>query len=365
MTNPSLLELLPGVQLVYLAEGGANVVYRFVSAVESPLGAERDPRKPLPSVAREGTERFAGKLLRLHKDTAANVSYKEIVQSFDTLVRPLFEPDELVDQTLIRLPEGLIHRCNEQLRLAEANGRRPQKRHGGYLSLTEPFGLLVMDMTTFDEPGSTLAELKPKWLVQSPSAPATAHRCRTCALREMKNHARPTGQKEQRSFCPLDLVSGTFDDVLRATEFVKGCSDRTRLAHILYRNPTLQKLLSHQKAYHKVGLHGPPAQSQESSLDMTLRDCTMYIKVGNYSDTLSKDRLVADARQQIPSDEEHPVEIRLGDLDLKSAAGGKAEYWRDIEIQLIEGGWYDGLNSNQGISECALHHSSAVQHPVA
>lgn len=288
MTKPSLLELPPGVQLVYLAEGGANVVYRFISAVKSPLAAKRDPRKPLSPVAFEPTERFTGKLLRLRKDTAANVSYKEIVQNFNTAVRPLFKADELVDQTLIRLPEGLVHRCNEQLRLAELNGGRPEKRHGGYLSLTEPFGLLVTDMTTFDEPGSTLAELKPKWLTQSPSAPAMAHRCRTCALREMKNYdARSLGQKEQRSFCPLDLVSESFEDVLRATTFIKGCSDRTRLAHILFRNSTLQKLLWHQKAHAKVGLHGPPIHSQETSLDMTIRDCTLYIKVCILSDAFS------------------------------------------------------------------------------
>ncbi|KAJ5443797.1 uncharacterized protein N7458_007669 [Penicillium daleae] len=325
MTKPSLLELPPGVQLVYLAEGGANVVYRFVSAVKSPLPAKRSQKAFV-------------------SNTAANVSYKEIMQNFNAIVRPLFRDDELVDQTLIQLPEGLIHRCNEQLRLAETNGERPKKRHGGYLSLTEPFGLLVTDMTTFDEPGSTLAELKPKWLTQSPSAPATAHRCRTCALREMKNcDARSLGQKEQRSFCPLDLVSETFEQVLRVTDFIKGCSDRVRLAHILFRNPTLQKLLSHQKAYHTVGLHGPPAQSRENSLDMTLRDCTMYIK--------------------IPQDEKSPVEIRLGDLDLKTGAGGKAQYWRDLELQLIEGGWYDGFKSTQESCECALQHSSAHQHP--
>lgn len=291
MTKPSQLELPPGVQLVYLAEGGANVVYRFVSAVKCPLAAKKDPLRPLSPAAFEAIEQFAGKLLRLRKDTAANVSYKEIVQNFNTVVRPLFRADELVDQTLIRLPEGLVHRCNEQLRVAELSGERPKKRHGGYLSLTEPFGLLVTDMTTFDEPGSTLAELKPKWLTQSPSAPATAHKCRTCALREMKNYeARSLGQKGQQSFCPLDLVSESFENVLRATNFIKGCSDRSRLARILFRNPTLQKLLSHQKAYHQVGLNGPSAQSRETSLDMTLRDCTMYIKVRTLFDPFSRSK---------------------------------------------------------------------------
>lgn len=284
MTKPSLLELPPGVQLVYLAEGGANVIYRFVSAPLKSL--EKEPKRPLSPVAIDSLENhavpasFKGKLLRLRKETAADQSYKEIVQNFNNIVRPLFKPEELVDQTLIRLPEGLIQRCNELLHIDELNGKRPKKRHGGYLCLNEPFGLLITDMTTADDPNATLAELKPKWLIQSPSAPTSARRCRTCALREMKNHeARRLGQKEQRSFCPLDLVSDRLDSVLRATNFIKGCNDRHRLARILHHNPTLQKLQSQQKSRREVGLLGPPAQSQEMSLDMTLRDCTMFIKV--------------------------------------------------------------------------------------
>ncbi|KAJ5693194.1 hypothetical protein N7462_002617 [Penicillium macrosclerotiorum] len=280
---------------------------------------------------------FTGKLLRLRKETAADVSYTEIVQNFNTIVRPLFRPEELIDQSLTRLPEGLIQRCNEQLLAAEVDGTRPKKRHGGYLCPAEPFGLLITDMTTFNEPGATLAELKPKWLTQSPSAPSTSRRCRTCALREMKNHdAWSLGHKEQRSFCPLDLVSESYEKVLRATTFIKGCTDRPRLARILFRNPTLQKLESLQKSRREVGLLGPPAQSREKSLDMTLRDCTMFIK--------------------IPQDEKLPVEIRLGDLDLKTGAGGKAKYWRGLEIQLIDGGWYHGSNDSQDPSECTLQH---------
>jgi inositol-pentakisphosphate 2-kinase len=284
MTKPSLLELPLGVQLVYLAEGGANVIYRFVSAPVKSL--KKDPKRPLSQVAIESFENrtvpaeLRGKLLRLRKETAADVSYREIVQNFNNIVRPLFKPEELVDQTLIRLPEGLIPRCNEQLHIDELNGKRPKKRHGGYLCLNEPFGLLITDMTTDDDPSATLAELKPKWLTQSPSAPGNAHRCRTCALREMKNHqARRLGQKEHRSFCPLDLVSEEPQNVLRATSFIKGCNDRSRLARILHRNPTLRKLQSLQMSRREVGLLGPPALSRAMSLDMTLRDCTMFIKV--------------------------------------------------------------------------------------
>ena len=284
MTNPSLAELPPGVQLVYLAEGGANVIYRFVVAPTKSSLVVQDAKRQTSSIVVD--ERsivpsgFRGKLLRLRKETAADISYKEINRNFNTIVRPLFKPEELVDQSLILLPNGLIQRCNEQLRAAELSGQRPEKRHGGYLCLSEPYGMLITDMTTFDEPGATLAELKPKWLTQSPSAPPTARRCRTCALREMKNHdARSMGSKEQRSFCPLDLVSKRFENVLHATTFIKGCKDRDRLARILYHSSTIHRLRAQQVSCEQVGLLGPPAASQKTSLDMTLRDCTMFIKV--------------------------------------------------------------------------------------
>ncbi|KAJ5955627.1 hypothetical protein N7501_009906 [Penicillium viridicatum] len=338
MTKLNLLELPSGVQLVYLAEGGANVIYRFVR-----IPVKKDPKRPLSPPAHDPDHchlhlptQLKGKLLRLRKETPADISYTEIVRNFDTIIRPLFNPEELVDQTLIRLPEGLLTSCNEQLRTAELNGARPKKRHGSYLCLREPFGLLITDMTTAGDPGAILAELKPKWLNQSPSAPATAHRCRTCALREMKNRElQLEGLKEQRSFCPLDLMSEQYENVLRATGLIKGCKDRSRLARILYRNPTLQRLQSLQKTERDVGLQGPSAQSREMSLAMTLRDCTMFIK--------------------IPHDEKSPVEIRLGDLDLKTGAGGKAGYWRDLETRLIDQGWYRGSNISQDSGECALH----------
>ncbi|KAJ5466933.1 Inositol-pentakisphosphate 2-kinase [Penicillium sp. IBT 31633x] len=371
MTKPNLLELPQGVQLVYLAEGGANVIYRFVVVGNSALAKKEAKGLVSPAINANQSNlpnQLKGKLLRLRKETPANLSYKEIVRNFNTIIRPRFDPEELVDQTLIRLPEGLLSRCNEQLRTAELNDARPKKRHGGYLCLSEPFGLLITDMTTAGEPGATLAELKPKWLIQSPSAPATAHRCRTCALREMKNReVLILGLKQHQSFCPLDLVSEQFENVLRATAMIKGCKDRMQLARILYRNPTLQRLQALQKIERDVGLQGPAALSGEMSLAMTLRDCTMFIKV-SYTENqmiplgsrfnVSKKYVVyiriLTSSPQIPRDEKSPVQIRLGDLDLKTGAGGKAGYWRDLEAQLIEEGWYRGSNTSQVPSECAF-----------
>ncbi|KAL3464993.1 inositol-pentakisphosphate 2-kinase [Aspergillus heterothallicus] len=335
MTQPKLLELPPGAQLVYIAEGGANIIYRIVLPSNSSKGSKLSPPLPVANDSLTVPAEFKGKLLRLRKDTPAGVSYQEIVRNFDKNIRPLFRPEELVDQEIFYLPNGLTQRCNEQLRAAEIAGKRPKQRRGVYLSVSEPFGLLVTDMTSFGNPGTDVAELKPKWLLQSPSAPTGARKCRTCALRDMKNHnARRVGAMEARSFCPLDLVSDKFEHVLRATKFVKGQKDHTRLARVLYRNSTLLKLLAHQRNMKDVGDYGPSPSSRDKSLAMTIRDCTMYIKM--------------------PRNEKGRVEIRLGDLDLKTACGGKAQYWLDLEHRLINDGWYMGAKGNTHPCDCSL-----------
>jgi inositol-pentakisphosphate 2-kinase len=286
MSGPITLEFPLGAQLIYLAEGGANVVYQIIGpSVDISTELEKvhyGYGTPPPTEIEDVEDRrpLDGKLLRLRKHTSSGISYLETARNFDRIIRPLFKPGELIDQTLVKLPKGLIQKCNEQLRADEKLRNRPKKRHGVYLSTTEPFGLLITDMTSTHNPRITLAELKPKWLLQSPSAPINATRCRTCALREMKNSdARKTGAQEERSFCPLDLVSENPEDVLRATRFIRGCTDRTRLARFLYQNRTLLKLREHQRLMKEVGLFGQPAQSKDMSLSMTLRDCTMFIKV--------------------------------------------------------------------------------------
>lgn len=104
----------------------------------------------------------------------------------------------------------------------------------------------------------------------------------------MKNHeSTALGGLKSRMFCPLDLVSDKFENVLRATSLLRDCQDRLRLARLLVRNNTLLKLQSHQNALQDVGLYGPSSQSREKSLAMTLRDCTMFIKVRNVSRTHS------------------------------------------------------------------------------
>lgn len=297
-----LLDLPAGTQTSYLAEGGANIVYRIAVPLSPALATEVVvPDLPNGSITeiKEATEskalrqqqagllrdpRFDGKLLRLRKCIDSGIPYQQTVRDFNRFVKPLFRTSELVDQVVVKLPKGFQSRCNEQLRIDEKGGRRPRKRTGIYLYEKEPHGLLITDMTARPGTRELLWEFKPKWLVQSPSAPADAKRCRTCALREMKNHyARLAGEKEEHSFCPLDFVSDRFEDVLRATRFLKNASGENgmRVATYLYRNPLLQKLERYQRQMNAVGLCGLPAKSAEISVAMTLRDCTVYVKVGS------------------------------------------------------------------------------------
>lgn len=305
MTSSYGPDLPKDAQLQYLAEGGANMVYRITlplsdvppSEIEyygdsTPPPAEIEDS--LKSQQQQQQQQFCGNLLRLRKDVQFGFPYRDTANNFNTLIRRLFRPEDLVDQILVRIPPAVIQRCNEQLRLDEKLGKRPPARHGVFLATNEPFGMLVTDMTNFANPTTTVAELKPKWLVQSPSAPVGAKRCRTCALREMKNAdsgcktAPPSSLLEPRitTFCPLDLISDKIEDVQRAMRIFKGRSDQIRIAKALYHHPTLKKLVSLQLSHNEVGLHGPPAHSREMSLGMTLRDCTVYVKVFSFNTTL-------------------------------------------------------------------------------
>lgn len=290
-----MLELTAGVKLTYLAEGAANIVYSPSSAPH-PFSAApaRAPDVVSGTKPRAGSGQaqavYPGKLLRLRKKIASGTPYLEITRSFNSQIRSLFRDEELVSQELVRLPDGLTAACNERLRDDEAQDRRPRKRRGVYLCTDEPFGLLIKDMTASPGSGTTLWEFKPKWLVQSPSAPPDSRRCRTCALREKRQFMTSRGaamdkKAEQhhvkKSFCPFDLVSNRLEDVMSALSvIIDSPDDARRVADFIYQNPTLLKLRDKQRQMNAVGLAGIHASPEERAISMTLRDCTVFVKVG-------------------------------------------------------------------------------------
>ncbi|KAK8231196.1 inositol-pentakisphosphate 2-kinase [Phyllosticta paracitricarpa] len=116
----------------------------------------------------------------------------------------------LVQQDLIRISNDIIENCNSELRTREKSGQREPKRHGTYLHLTDS-AIIMRDMNSYDAEKSVTLEFKPKWLWQSPTAPPNATRCRTCALRAQR---KSKGEKESKThgvLCPLVISTGEPD----------------------------------------------------------------------------------------------------------------------------------------------------------
>ncbi len=336
--NMLTIGLDDGVQLVYLAEGAANVVHRIRSLPLDPstsadLSFESyGPNTPPPTEIEplQMDPRFEGKLVRLRKKASSATPVAESQNHFETKIKPLFPSENLVQQILFQPSKNLLKDCNARLREMEIKGARPAKRHDVYLAEDEMYGMLVTDMSCSDD-SSKFFEFKPKWLTQSPSAPRESKRCRTCALRAMKKGSKP-------GLCPLNLMDQ--NSIVIAVCHIMGLdpqrlqeysgSERDMLGRIrdfLFKDPLLRRLRQLQMDKDPKGVLKANAISQDFLAAMTLRDCTLYLKVSQGS-----------------------IGARLGDLDLKTGKG-KTEYWKALERQLIEGGWYTATEKEKTVGE--------------
>lgn len=299
------LDTRSGVRLSYLAEGAANIVYRPILPPTSP-STETDfnfpvaqphgviPATPPPTETPTITAdpRLEGTLIRLRKDLSTTVPVTESWAHFHNVVSPLFLDSQLVSQTLFHISRTVIHSLNAELRAMERDGRRPEKRHGVYVDDSEIYGTLVPDMSS--DARSMSVEFKPKWLVQSPNAPEGSKRCRTCALRAMKAAKARTSRSARDAedgrggFCPLNLVSGDRCKVSTVVEQLLGSSrfsdlDRMRVGDQLMRwlpkSLLLQRLTHLQDTLDPVGVLEADLEAQAFLTAMTLRDCTLFLKV--------------------------------------------------------------------------------------
>ena len=305
MESVGLFTLDPcsGIRLSYLAEGAANIVYQIVHPPTSPsteadLGFPVDqadgalPATPPPTEISPTTidPLLQGKLIRLRKDLSTTVPVTESWDHFQNVVTPLFLGSQLVSQTLFKISREFVRNLNAELRCMENDGRRGQMRHGVYVDENEAYGTLVSNMSS-DESSMSI-EFKPKWLVQSPSAPQGSKRCRTCALRAMKQ-ARIQGTRRgddgKDGFCPLSLASRDRSKVQGVVEHFLGSSqysdiDRMFLGDQLLKwfpeSPLLQRLKQLQRDLDPQGVLKADLQSQNFLTAMTIRDCTLFLKVG-------------------------------------------------------------------------------------
>ena len=299
------MELPHGTSLTYFAEGAANVVYKIgipaSSTIDEILPSEVDyysPATPQPTelelwqvdIGEVDFSHLKGKLLRLRKNLPAATSVTEAHQDYLEHIAPLFGEQELVTQELIQVPGEIIDQLNSVLRAMDEGGHRPQKRKGIYLAEVE-HGHLVQDMSSRPGQGFVTIEIKPKWLVQSPNAPAQAKRCRTCALRTSRVAHEASNTKAMatsQAFCPLSLVSDKEADVSRAVQEILKDSSHVELSNeslqqslVAYflASSLLAKLRSFQQKLDPKGILHSNSRDTDLLTAMTLRDCTLYLKV--------------------------------------------------------------------------------------
>lgn len=285
----------------YLDEGGANFVFT--------LSSNDIPTLPTG---------ISGKLLRVRKNLPHVQTTTEQLRTFEQHFKPLFPAAYLIEHDLLRLGKDLPSLLNEHLLMST---NRPSHRMRDTMALGERYGFLVTDMTP--QPGDVLLQLKPKWLAQSPNAPANATRCRTCALRAQRASQQIRTATDKQLSCPLDLVSERINDRKRAAQAVTA---DTGLHEYLIdeAQPLLQDLRQFQL---QLDPRGVLDTSDEAAIfdvckAMTLRDCTLFVKRSG-----------------------DDIEARLGDLDLKQPE--RVGKWKRVEQSLIHDGWYMNKENEQ------------------
>ncbi|KAI4108243.1 MAG: hypothetical protein L6R37_001116 [Teloschistes peruensis] len=360
-TNILILDRDTPIEIEYLAEGAANVVFNIRS--KRIITQDDDYGQP-GTATKDGIPRIdprlKGNLLRLRKDLPSVAPVFESHQHFTEQIEPLFPPGSLVEQLLCKITPEFVERCNQELRNHEGYPNddylgRPKKRFDVYLAKDEGYATLITHMGYDEEHAGT--EFKPKWLTQSPSAPPDAKRCRTCALRAMR-HAEegtiPESNGTSKDFCPLSLVDDDQHVLSTSLGPILGkcrgapidiAEFERQLLPYFHKLPLMRLLRDLQIEKDPKGIFDTDPSSLDFMTAMALRDCTFFLK--------------DPYKIKIPNQDNSKarVEARLGDLDLKIPDGNKAQYWKDIEEQLIDEGWYTGTENNsapEGSCVCLL-----------
>ena len=325
--NFAVPELDLAEDLEYLAEGNAHVIFAIH------LDLEDQPRR----------------VLRLQKDTRRVVDPLKNMTYFSHQVRGMFADDQVIDQGLLPTDADTMEALNDMLIAVEREGRRSAKRQGTFLKKDQEWIVVMTDMRP-QTATQSMIEFKPKWLVQSPSAPANSNRCRTCALREMReSDGRAKGEAEMtthksKPFCPLDLLSDdivTLRAIAKAVDapddklelFAKGLLEndtiaRLRKAQYKFNGATLKKIGEYEDIYKLLGVQRPESYTapDDVPMAMTIRDCTLFMRV--------------DESNSPPT-----WECVLADLDMKKPSQENLDRWADTEKRLIDEGWYQGVES--------------------
>ena len=275
-------------ELHYFAEGAAYIVYQIGKPLTRLPFKDEDYESSSQKDGQPTIDpRLKGKLLRLRKQTPSSVPVIESHEFFKRKIEPLFPQGMLLEQELCELSSDLLKHYNKELKRDEKHKYlRNKGRAGTYLAEDEPHGTLITSMLYDNKHAS--CDFKPKWLIQSPSAPEGSKRCRTCAMQ-----AKHKKVNDFHAFCPLALISNDggllkthllsalikmrgspismFDQVSHAIPFFRG-------------SPMLPRLKELQEANDNEGPLSAELSSERYRLAMTLRDCTMFMKASLHPD---------------------------------------------------------------------------------
>lgn len=351
--------------LEFYSEGGANVVYALRSLLTEECHYLSSLAGPASSTIKSTTlpQRLQNKVLRVRKhqaaaqedaDTTPYVPTADVERYLHGEIQPRLGPQYLVKHDMIRIDPKLIEALNSSLALGHETKARAKGRRDDRLNEDEPHALLLDDMRP--EPGvSFMIEFKPKWLADSPNpGRLNRKRCRTCALRAMRNAAKAKKFSKApvpASFCPLSLTStgpalaGSIDHFLADN----GVHDHP--LWVLHGNALLERLIRDftsgtsaallsklQRLEKELDVHGclaftesqvswDPRVLEDLALAMTLRDCTIFAR--------------------LTWDQSGPLEVKVADLDRKDVET-RLERWCSTERDLLDGGWYTGTEDVQG-----------------
>ncbi|CAN8096280.1 unnamed protein product [Discula destructiva] len=341
-SNTLDLDLIPATATcTFVGEGRANIV--FTLSLTNDDGND---------TAHYRHSHLQGQLLRLPKATASTnnnkaIPYPELQHYWETRIRPLFPPTELVQQRLVWLPTNdlpfFVSTLNAQLAALDASGTRRPDFVGHRIADNVAIGMLVEDMRPSPSPAYRtspiqwrMLEIKPKWLHQSPRAPTGAVQCRNCAREVWRNRQNAT---RKPVFCPLNLVKaadfahdeGVAGDVAAELRrcFVGVTDAEVRnLVWWLRGTELFQRLRRIQwENDHCAARAGAAVDEEAYSLAMTLRDCSLFVLMPSCE---GEDRGSFDPRQ---------VVAKLGDTDMKNFAV-KKEYWAKMEKEFHDSGVY-------------------------
>lgn len=365
------------ISLEYLHQGGANVVFKIRACQDRTDGKPSllfvDVHKDVALARSLHDSEVCNKVLRVHKGLEKTLRSEEVIQGFDRDVKPLFQPGTIsviadnratghnahtpaatslelpdYDLTAFLMDHEPVALFPDAMAAITSQSKDIRQEQGARTPTSARWGILLPDMSPV--PGSSITlEIKPKWLVQSPTAPVDAVRCRTCALQILK----PKDPKKY--ICPLQWIHGNVDSIYQwaygrvagklEVEEAKGSSKAeaeehevrttaiaTHIAAYLAKGPGSTLLRQLEFLQSRLDPQGVLRRTETSSKDvfdhnlrlaMTLRDCSMYINV---------------RYQNVDAPE---IICKLGDLDFKSA--DKMEDWAEKEQELLASGAYTSV----------------------